>query len=158
MPFWFQILISNISQQAVTKAPNLISLHALRKIYEPRSGMGQWGRGMWFLEQGIGVQQRDFNLRSCRHGRMMGIVLGILPSFSWWGYEFFSACQQMQHLYDHVWARSGTHQLQHRGLGFIVYKDTQNHTNRVWKSNFRLLLDIVMFLWFPTCQVRASRS
>lgn len=89
MPFWFQILISNISQQAVTKAPNLISLHALRKIYEPRSGMGRWGRGMWFLEQGIGVQQRDFNLRSCRHGRMMGIVLGILPSFSWWGYEFF---------------------------------------------------------------------
>ena len=70
MQFWFQILISNISQQAVTKAPNLISLHALRKIYEPRSGMGRWGRG-----------------RSCRHDRMMGIVLGILPSFSW--YEFF---------------------------------------------------------------------
>lgn len=103
MQFWFQILILNISQQAITKAPNLISLHALRKIYEPRSGMGRWGRGMWFLEQGIGVQ----------HDRMMGIVLGILPSFSWWGYEFFQHANR-RHLYDHVSARSGPHQLQHR--------------------------------------------
>ena len=143
MPFWFQILISNISQQAVTKAPNLISLHALRKIYEPRSGMGRWGRGMWFGAGHWGPTKR-FQPQVVPSRPNDGNCVGNPPQFFVVGIWVFSACQQMRHLYDHVWARSGTHQLQHRGLGFIVYKDTQNHTNRVGNP-------ISGYFWTSSC-------